>query len=866
MPKSVRKKNVAFIISQMDGMYAVPLWHGVMDVMENSDINLFYFEGKSLDSPIENDFQHNVIYDYLNSGELDGIILSSASIANFIKKDRFLDFVKKFKNISIVSLSMSIKGAYSVRIDNKAGMKQSIVHLIEKHGRRRIVFIKGCEGNEEAMLRYDAYTEALSDYGIPFDPDLVLPGDFQPVSGTRAIEILLDERKTDFDAVVASNDDMVVRAFNLLLERGYKIPHDVSMAGFDDVELMKHLSVPFTTVAQPLFKLGQTSAKMMIDILNGKNVSNNVLLPAELIIRNSCGCILSELPGFTPEIADTVSKDNVDLQIENNRELIISEIYKSIHIEDVKAIEYKKFTNRMIDALILDIKESCKSKHFFKVFTNIAIHYRDENKFHSIDFIPTNDFHDFLDNSLIIFYHSIHNLITDHKVWFIFEGMMHEARVLINKAIQNREVRGAREISLLLWDTRAFIHKINCITDIDSLIKELPDALMGPGAINSCSIYLYQENRGGIRDENWVLPEYMELVTCFIEKKNVRIPKQNRIQKTSELISKFKLKPGKSRGYLIKPLFSEAYHFGIIVFEVGSVIELTYETIRENISNALWRIMLFEKLKDTQVQLIQKEKMASLGTMIAGIVHEINNPISFMKTYLELLLQNNAGMIEFFKGPFNKMLEGIPDDNLYNSILGLIEKNKLYEKINKSGEMVDDLSVGVKRIIEIINNLKNFSRLGESEKKREDVNNCIDSTINIIPKTFLKKIQIKKTYESLPYILCYPSQLNQVFLNLLMNAVQAMQGDGKIQIVSEIKNKNIEVSIRDNGPGIPEKIINKIFDPFFTTKAEGKGTGLGLSICYTILERHDGRIEVESKEGYGSVFKLYLPLGEAYNE
>ena len=249
-------------------------------------------------------------------------------------------------------------------------------------------------------------------------------------------------------------------------------------------------------------------------------------------------------------------------------------------------------------------------------------------------------------------------------------------------------------------------------------------------------------------------------------------------------------------------------------------------------------------LKDTQSQLVQSEKMASLGMLVAGVAHEINTPLSAVMSMHDTLIRGVEKMKGFVAS--SSASKTTTDDNVQKTI----------DIIDDENQVIDS---GTVRIRQIVKQLKSFARLDEAELQKADVNECIEETIRLFEHELKKDVKLTKIFSDFPAIACYPAKLNQVFLNLLVNANQAIDGKGEISIDTFTEDDNICITITDNGEGIPKKSLHKIFDPGFTTKGVGVGTGLGLSISYRIIQEHKGAISVESKEGEGSTFKITLP-------
>jgi two-component system NtrC family sensor kinase len=274
----------------------------------------------------------------------------------------------------------------------------------------------------------------------------------------------------------------------------------------------------------------------------------------------------------------------------------------------------------------------------------------------------------------------------------------------------------------------------------------------------------------------------------------------------------------------------------------------------------------YEKLNQMQAQLLQSEKLASLGQLSAGVAHEINNPISFIHSNLGTLsayvgdiktllskyseleaeLQQNKGCVELLK-----MIHAFKEEVGLNSVLDDFDK------------IISESQEGTQRVRHIIQNLKDFSHVDKGELELADINQGIESTLNIVWNELKYKAEVIKEYGAVPQIECFPQQLNQVFMNILVNAAQAIETKGEIRIKTYQMGESLVVEISDTGVGIPKENLMHIFEPFYTTKEVGKGTGLGLSVVYGIIQRHRGQIEVESEVNKGSTFRVILPIANS---
>ncbi|MBF0357795.1 MAG: hybrid sensor histidine kinase/response regulator [Magnetococcales bacterium] len=272
------------------------------------------------------------------------------------------------------------------------------------------------------------------------------------------------------------------------------------------------------------------------------------------------------------------------------------------------------------------------------------------------------------------------------------------------------------------------------------------------------------------------------------------------------------------------------------------------------------------KLKTREVQLLQSDKMASLGQLSAGVAHEINNPIGFIISNLNTLDDYITQFKALFK-LYEQLALKCADGKVDGEGQEIIDKIAEFKEVNDLDFALQDVSLLVKgsigggeRIKEIVQNLKTFARVDKADLDEVDVNDCIRNTLTVIANELKYTCEVRQNLHKLPKIYCHAGQLNQVFTNLLLNSAQAITNNGIITIESMHDEESVIVQISDTGHGIDEKDLPYIFDPFFTTKAVGEGTGLGLSISHGIIHDHHGSIVVQSQKGQGTTFTIRLPI------
>jgi signal transduction histidine kinase len=263
------------------------------------------------------------------------------------------------------------------------------------------------------------------------------------------------------------------------------------------------------------------------------------------------------------------------------------------------------------------------------------------------------------------------------------------------------------------------------------------------------------------------------------------------------------------------------------------------------------------ELERLQAQLVHSEKMASLGQLAAGIAHELNNPAGFIYGNMEILAECEAGLA--------RLLAYCTSAPLPADVAAEIERIKTEIDYDNTladlREIIADCREGAVRIRDVVLNLRTFSRLDEADFKKVDLHEGIDSTVRLLSRYYTSgQVTLRRAYGALPLVDCYAGQLNQVWMNLLVNAAQSVAGTGEVSITTQLNGETVVIEIGDTGCGIAPERLKRIFDPFFTTKPVGEGTGLGLSITYGIIERHGGTISVQSKQGQGTTFTITLPV------
>lgn len=368
---------------------------------------------------------------------------------------------------------------------------------------------------------------------------------------------------------------------------------------------------------------------------------------------------------------------------------------------------------------------------------------------------------------------------------------------------------------------------------------------------------------------DWMMPEMDGIELC----KRIRASKEEIYtyvilltakDKTTDLVEVF---DAGADDYIIKPFKPDELRSRIKSGERIATLESRHYALQakllvknEKLDKAL------KDLKATQAQALQSEKMASIGQLAAGVAHEINNPIGFVGSNLDALtdyFNDYESLLDQYKIIGSLLENGDAGEDKVREQLKAIREHESDIEIDYLKEDIPDLLNdcidGTRRVGQIVADLKNFAHPGNDKQMLMDINKGIESTLNVVANEVKYKAKVTKDYGDIPSVEGFPQKINQVFMNIFVNAAQAIEEKGDITIKTYAEGSDVKISIADNGSGIPEENLNKIFDPFFTTKEVGKGTGLGMNIVYNIIKEHNGNIEVESEMGKGTCFTITLP-------
>ncbi len=871
MKKHTGRPQIGLVSDSCIESYNAKLWDGVIEGARECDVNLFCFMGGALRSPFSFFSKSNVIYDLISRETLDGLIVNSGSLGNFISREEYRAFLEKFAGIPCINIGGDIPGMTNIVVDNEKGMREIITHLIEVHGHRKIAFIRGPEGIKDADIRFKAYRDTLSEHGIRYDERIVFPGDFMSLSGKKAVHTIMENPGLEIDAIVAANDVMAIEAISQLEKKGKDVPQDIAVVGFDDREASRYLSKPLTTVEQPISEIGRTAVLTLVAKLRGEAIPGETILPTKAIIRNSCGCTIATARQMAIEGGISRKKDVFeeirDCGFVKSLVGLVKPVYATILMPDTLAV----WMDGLIGSLVRSAREKSQ-KPFLKELERVVIASLEKH----IDIQSFNEV-------IYAILGKVAACLEAPAEIEIVNNLWKDALILI-RDIQMRNVGHSmiteNNMTLRLhWINKRLISVFSPDALRELIIEEFHHL-----GIKSTYISLYRDSLGS-RDEAVFIAgfEYCPFEvtdsTPTIEEEEIplavnfvpgKVPETEHVFPSTMLIPAF-MKPTEERkSFIVLPLFFQDEQLGFVIFEIGPKNGNIYETLAIQLSSAFMSIRLFNQVEQYTLQLEKKvdERTAHLYSLNEQLKEEMKEKQRIESQLLQAQKMEAIG----------RLAGGIAHDfnNIIATILGYSEYMLEDPTVNgEQKESIQEIMSASLRAKTLIKQLLAFSHKQVLTLEEIDLNQLIRNMEKMLNPLIGENVTIRTTLgRDVKPVLADPGQVEQVIMNLVVNSRDALPRGGKIIIKTAnafVTQEDTHLSDRikpgpytqllvsDNGTGMDRETLEKIFEPFFTTKERGKGTGLGLSTVFGIVKQSGGCVDVESEPGKGTSFCIYLP-------
>ena len=818
----------------LEGEYQSELVGSLVEAARESGVNLVLFNSGTLRVPFHFGERHNVAYDLALSDEIDGLVIQAGTLGAHLTLDDLERYCERYRPRPMCSIAVAIEGATGILVDGQQALRDGIRHMVEDHQYRRFAFIGGPEGNNEARDRLSTFREVMAGSGIMPPDSFLAPGDFTYETGVDAVRILLDERGVTFDAIVAANDEMALGAIDALRVRNIRVPRDVAVIGFDDINEARFCTPPLTTIRQPVRKLGRLAIEILLQRLRGEDGEAVRVVPAELVVRRSCGCFSdARRTAVTGIVPQPPTRPVTDLTVGEALRLRRSRILEAMR-EPAGGLPDgipDGWEESLLDALVAELQGAPAG--FAERFTALlkemmspgatGNHWQPALSALHRELMPC--------------------LASDPAISARAEDLLEEARALIGEAVEDSEAQRRLTIERRTERLSQAAEVLSAAFDLDSLCKALGECLPRLGFPSAYLVLDAESSSAGAR-----------VVSAYDSARDpaaIEALCNATIQGTS-------LPPGllpvdRAYAMVVEPLFFKDDPLGYAVFEMGPTEASTYESLRARIGGALKVALLIEELQVRADQLRQAQKMETLGQLSGAIAHDFNNLLQAIHGYAELARADVPGHAELAAD-------------------------------------LDEIARAADRASELTRQLLTFSQPARANARVVDVNACVDQAIPMMRHLLGPTIRLSATLRpEAGNILIDPTQLEQVILNLCVNSRDAMPEGGSLTIETgrrlaapavssnssdsdpwalgpRIAQTMTLVAISDTGSGIRPEIRERIFEPFFTTKETGQGSGLGLSIVYGIVHNAGGDIVVESEPGNGTCFSLMFPPSEDAEE
>lgn len=649
----MNRRVIGLIFDKLSDVYEIFIRNGIKQRARELDCTVICFSAGELILDKEYLYKANVLYELVHENDVDAFIVLTASICNKVSFNELERFIQsKFSNLPIVSIGQPLGDFTSIVVDNKKGMFDGVVHLIREHGKKNIAFIQGPSSNKEALERFEAYKEALASQGIAYNAGLVCPGEFSISSGERAVEILLYERKVDFDAVVGADDTLAWGAIQKLGREGKKVPGEIGVIGFDDITEAAYLSPPLTTIRQPLWEQGIKAVDVIMELLDGGSAPKDICLPTELIIRHSCNCLDKVVvnAGRYPIIGSRIKGDFQfsDRCLYDIFKKSASEVALVIDDRSIKDIALHFYNDLTAD----------QGTEFLKSLNGIFLHFQVEQN-------EPKRWHNFIS-------HLRHNLLTmcpgDQCIPVKIEALCHQARIITGSYGERIQAYNGlhekRQQQLLQEIGHALITSFKLEDLREVFYNQLPSL-----GIHLCYVVVFVGEKRP--------PGSGKIILAFNEDGPIGISEDQSVFDCSKsLLPDHLLSREKHQSCLmVMPLYYSYNDLGYVILEANEQNEQMYEAIASYLSASLQCTNLFDKLQEKQQEEMRRlQKEMEIARQIQTALLPVIPPVDGYEISAVMYPADDVGgdYYDFYTGPDGRRWFAIGDVTGHGLTAGLI--------------------------------------------------------------------------------------------------------------------------------------------------------------------------------------------------
>jgi len=830
---SGERPTIGFLTASLADPYSTFTWSGVLDVARERNVNVLNLVGSRLRSSAALEEPAQVMFDLVDPALLDGLVVFSEMLYHFVSVQELQQFLLRYSTLPKASIG-EVEGIPSVMLDKELGMQQMIEHLVEVHGYRRLAYLSGPAGEQTAEALYRGYLKGLALQGIPFDSTLVTPN--QPnwgnSIGTEGVRVLLDERYLkpglDFECIVGCGDREGLAAVDALQSRGLRVPYDVAVTGFNNLEHAHLASTSLTTVDRRVIEAARRATKMLLDALDGQAVAQSDILAPELIVRRSCGCIPETVRQAASDPSATKKPAIVlptGAPLRGDKEQIFLEIAKAMRPRSVGYLPDLncQWTENLFNSFISEMDGDSPGL-FLTVLEEILRQA-----------ITADQTITAWQGVLSAMRRSMRPYLGDADAVERAEDLWQQARTLLGDfAVRDQGYRRLNETQQVQI-FNSIIQRLMATFDVDGIMDVLARDLPQLG-IPSCYLSLYEDSSlptGWAR--LWLA--YDDLGRIPVQPGGIRFSSRS-------LIPPQLMRGNRRRDLVGLPLHFHGEHIGFVILEMGPRDGKIYEALRMPIGTALKAAFLATSNEELYREAVDARREAEAANrmksrFLSTVSHELRTPLSLIVGTIEMQLREDANSEIPLPDRFRRDLNNIRAsahhlNHLIGDVLDLTSSHagqlRLVREQLRLGEVLPEVIA-----------------LGEAMAREKGLAWHTD-----IPA-------------DLPFVWGDRTRLQQVTLNLISNAVKFTQS-GTITLWTEVGKDQLLLAVTDTGLGIPVEDQSIIFDEFYQSERMMNqaisGKGLGLAISRRLVELHGGQIGVLSSgmDGSGSTVYFTLPI------
>jgi signal transduction histidine kinase/DNA-binding LacI/PurR family transcriptional regulator len=854
------------------GLYELE-WLGMVDAARAHGADLVTFLGRELDDPDDFRGQANAIYELVSGERLDGLIVWTTALQQFVGEERMEAFCRRFEPLPIVSVEQVLPGHPCVLFDDRGGTRAAVEHLIDVHGHRRIGFVRGPVTHSGAELRYRGYLDALAGRGLELDAALVpaAPDWWDPRHPVTAVGSIVDACG-QLDAIVTPSDFYAQGVIAGLGARGLRVPDDVAVVGFDDLPNTAHFALglenvdatlagealaravnltatppPLTTLRTPFAQLGSRAVELLLARLRGEAVPDVEMLEPTLIVRRSCGCL-------TPSVREVVPAAHPTPE-EELRESVLRR----------EGAEDAESADRLLAAFV-DAVEHGRSDDFLALVDSLA---RAE--------APAGEQPADWRRVASVLRRSIGPRLRSAEQRSRADDLALRMHVLLGE-IAEQQLTFAHLIGEKRDEVvRVLGQRLVTALDVDELADLLSAELPRIG-IPSCYLALYDPLPPA------GAPPTPESLLVLAYHPGGRIDTRRRPRfRSIDLVPEEHLRREEPRSLVVLPLYFKEQQLGFVLFEAGLRIGWIYEALQGQIASALEGSLLVERERRALNAVEEgrrrlEERVAERTAELAQAIADLRDEIAVRERAEQIQAQLEQELRQAQKmEAIGRLAGGVAHDfnNLLVVIGGCTELLLAHLEDEELRSAVEEIQRVEERATALTRQLLTFSRRQVLLPEVVDLNTVVCGVEGMVRRLIGEDVALRLSpAPGLGPVLADPGQVEQVVVNLAVNARDAMAGGGSLTIeTAEIEldalaastrvgvqpGRYVVLSVSDTGVGMDAETQARVFEPFFTTKPPSKGTGLGLATVFGIVQQSGGHVVVASEPGEGSRFDVYLP-------